>query len=181
MLVSERVETNAMQARLPHLEVRVGEQLGEPGLRVEGDLLEELLVEEVEDDAVAGLLEEAPEGGLQLLEAGRVGRVEQQDLARVLGRLHVPLGVQLGPRPLGLDGGRRVQRRLREALEGDRLVARAAAVQLQAPPPAGRAAAAVAAAAVDAADGAEAREDEDGRAGHHDVQPAALDVTEMER
>ena len=181
-MVSERVETNAMQARLPHLEVRVGEQLGEPGLRVEGDLLEELLVEEVEDDAVAGLLEEAPEGGLQLLEAGRVGRVEQQDLARVLGRLHVPLGVQLGPRPLGLDGGRRVQRRLREALEGDRLVARmAAAVQLQAPPPAGRAAAAVAAAAVDAADGAEAREDEDGRAGHHDVQPAALDVTEMER
>ena len=164
---------------MPHLKVRVGEQLGEPGLRVEGDLLEELLVEEVEDDAVAGLLEEAPEGGLQLLEAGRVGRVEQQDLARVLGRLHVPLGVQLGPRPLRLDGGR-VQRRLREALEGDRLVARAAAVQLQAPPPAGRAAAAVAAAAVDAADGAEAREDEDGRAGHHDVQPAALDVTEME-
>ena len=165
---------------MPHLEVRVGEQLGEPRLRVEGDLLEELLVEEVEDDAVAGLLEEAPEGGLQLLEAGRVGRVEQQDLARVLGRLHVPLGVQLGPRPLRLDGGR-VQRRLREALEGDRLVARmAAAVQLQAPPAAGRAAAAVAAAAVDAADGAEAREDEDGRAGHHDVQPAALDVTEME-
>ena len=160
---------------MPHLKVRVGEQLGEPGLRVEGDLPEELLVEEVEDDAVAGLLEEAPEGGLQLLEAGRVGRVEQQDLARVLGRLHVPLGVQLGPRPPRLDGGRG-KRRLREALEGDCLVARAAAVQLS---PAAILAA-VAAAAVDAADGAQAREDEDGRAGHHDVQPAALDMTETD-
>ena len=40
--------------------------------------------------------------------------------------------------------------------------------------------AATSATAVDAADRAHAREDEDGGAGDDDVQPAALDVTEME-
>ena len=156
-----------------YLEVRVAEELGEPGLGVEGDLLEEVLVEEVEDDAVARLLEELPERRLQRLEPVRVGRVEEQDLAGVLGRFNVPLRVHLRPRLLGLDRG---VRGLRESLEGDRLVpgTAAAAVELLA----AAAAAAVVAAAVDAADGAEAREDEDGGARDDDVEPAALDVTE---
>ena len=123
---------------------------------------------------MAGLLEEPPERRLQLLEPLGVGRVEEQDLARVLGRLHVPLGVQLGPRLLGLDGG---VRGLRKSLEGDRLVPGTAAEEL---PPAAVGAAAPAA-AVDAADGAKAREDENGGARHDDVQPAALDVTEIGR
>ena len=120
---------------------------------------------------MARLLEEPPERRLQLLEPLGVGRVEEQDLARVLGRLDVPLCVQLGPRLLGLDGG---VRGLRESLEGDRLVPGTAAVEF---PPAAVGAAAIAA-AVDAADRAEAREDEDGGTRDDNVQPAALDVTE---
>ncbi len=56
-----------------YLEVRVLHEVGEPLLRVECDGLEELLVEEVEDDAVAGELEEGLEGGLEVAEALRFG------------------------------------------------------------------------------------------------------------
>ena len=80
--------------------------------------------------------------------------------------------MHLRPRLLGLDCG---VRGLRESLEGDRLVPGTAAVEF---PPAAVGAAAPAA-AVDATDCAEAREDEDGGERDHNVQPAALDVTEI--
>ena len=64
---------SAFRSLPAHLEVRVLHEVGEPLLRVEGDGLEELLVEQVEDDAVAGELQERLEGGLEVAEALRFG------------------------------------------------------------------------------------------------------------
>ena len=55
----------ALAAHHNHLEVRILEQVGQPQLGVEPDLLEELLVEQIHYDAVAGKLQEALEGTLE--------------------------------------------------------------------------------------------------------------------